>query len=60
MVLRLLPTDEPDDPYLERICALQQARNGLAHNIVNKDPVAISLLVVIDELLEQLRERQSR
>lgn len=61
MVLNLLPTDDNvDEPIFERICALQIQRNNLESGVRNGNANAVALRVVIDELIEQLRERNAR
>lgn len=59
-MLHLLPTDDVDEPILERICALQVQRNNLESGVRNADANAVALRAVIDELIEQLRERNAR
>jgi len=61
MPLRLLPVErDGDDPLLGRICALQVMRNTLSGAVCRGDPVAVALIVVIDEMLLQIRERAER
>jgi hypothetical protein len=55
MVLHLLPVEE-NDTHLDRICALQISRNGLANAVQSGDVVAAALVMVIDELIELRRE----
>jgi hypothetical protein len=64
MPLNLYQPIEQNDPYLERICALQEARNRIAATRpipdLGQGAYGFALLVIIDELIEQLRERSAR
>lgn len=46
---------ERDEDMLDRVCALESARNRVQPAVVRNDPVATALLAVIDELLLLLR-----
>jgi hypothetical protein len=51
-----LPTEE-SETHVDRICALQIARNSLQNAVQAGDVVAAALVMVIDELIELRRER---
>jgi hypothetical protein len=55
-----LPIEPDDNAYLDRISALQEARNRIGPSVQSGAPLAPVLLTIIDELIAQLQERQGQ